>query len=506
MAVVTQQFSKSDKDMAFDEERFVNECLHGFAEIRKNYNLEDDLEWTHQNSQLKHLAAEVIEGYTKQGILAMASREPDWNVRKVPYRLWRKGFPGEEEDVVLSKTDDWIKHMKPVYAKKCKELCGKLEIFKQFPEIIREKEEEAAEGDVEAMVFLGKVYEKGTLYSKKDEEKARFYMKQAREAYADDLNKRYTLWLDRTVQRSGMEIIGRIGREYIAGTLGEEGKKNIDLKLKREMRWLRSATKTGDGWAAFTLGHIYYYGYGHCRGRMREAYDNYSLAASSKDSIYALEFGDLCYDEPGGIDRELENVCSINRWRSDDLFWREGGFSEYYIKLEDDYSSNWFEESRKRDFLSEARYLYDEGDYENAWILAQRAMIIGGSVDTSVMGEGMLVDMVKAGKWNVDIESMKEEPEVIVEGETAKSTVCVKNSTVICETKAAILAGVANRFNSTIEIHKGNLKVNAKQVMMIEALGLMKGTKIDICAEGKDAEEAVRSLGKLLLNRFGEEW
>ena len=45
MAVITQQFSKSDKDKAFDEEKFVNECLHGFANIRKKYNLEDDLEW-----------------------------------------------------------------------------------------------------------------------------------------------------------------------------------------------------------------------------------------------------------------------------------------------------------------------------------------------------------------------------------------------------------------------------------------------------------------------------
>ena len=33
---------------------------------------------------------------------------------------------------------------------------------------------------------------------------------------------------------------------------------------------------------------------------MREAYDNYSLAESSKDAIYALEMGNLCFDEPGG--------------------------------------------------------------------------------------------------------------------------------------------------------------------------------------------------------------
>ena len=32
------------KDKAFDEERFVSECLHNFADIRKNYNLDEELE------------------------------------------------------------------------------------------------------------------------------------------------------------------------------------------------------------------------------------------------------------------------------------------------------------------------------------------------------------------------------------------------------------------------------------------------------------------------------
>lgn len=496
MTVDMQPFSKSNKDQAFDEDHFVNECMHGFAEIRQKYDLEEDLEWAQQNPRLKQLAAAVLEGCTQQGILAMASREPGWKSRNVPYRWRRNIFLWESVVAVSSKTDDWIKHMQPVYTKKCKELRGKIALFKQFPEIIRKKEKQAAAGDVKAMVFLGKLYEKGTLCSAKDEEKAQSYMKQAREAYADDLNKRYTLWLDRIVQRSGVEMIGRIGREYMAGTLAEEGKKNRDLKIKKEMRWLRSATKTGDGWAAFTLGHIYYYGYGQCRARMREAYDNYSLAESSKDAIYALEMGNLCFDEPGGIDRELEN---ISRWKSGDWFEGEMDFFEDLFKIEDD-SRIWFEENMKRDFLGEAKEAYGEGDYENAWALAQRAMFSG----TGIEGECMQVEMVKAGKWNIDMESMKDEPEIIVEGNTARSTVRVKNYTGICETTAAILAGMANRFSSTIEIHKGNHKANAKHVLMIESLALMKGTEIEIWANGEDAEEAVRCLGKLIINRFGE--
>ena len=486
------------KDKAWDEERFVSECLHNFADIRKKYNLDEELEKAQQNPQLQHLATEVAEGCTQQGILAMASREPEWTVRKVPYRWWRKGFSLKPEVAVSSKTDDWIKRMKRVYDKKCKELYGKVGLFKEFPQIIREKEKQAAAGDVKAMVFLGKVYEKGTLCSAKDEEKARAYMKKARKVYADDLNKRYTLWLDRIVQRSGMELIGRIGREYMAGILAEEGKKNREIKLRKEMRWLRSATKTGDGWAAFTLGHIYYYGYGQCRARMREAYDNYSLAESSKDAIYALEMGNLCFDEPGEIDRELEDIC---RWKHRNWLGRELEDSLDFFNIEDDYSRTWFEENMKRDFLAEAEAACNEGDYETAWLLARRAMFSGDGLE----GERMQVEMVKEGKWNIDMESMKEEPEVIVEGETAKSTVCVKNHTGICETTAAILAGMANRFSSTIEIHRGNHKVNAKHVLMIESLGMSKGTEIEIWASGEDAEEAVRSLAKVIINRFGEQ-
>lgn len=40
---------------------------------------------------------------------------------------------------------------------------------------------------------------------------------------------------------------------------------------------------------------------------------------------------------------------------------------------------------------------------------------------------------------------------------------------------------------------------------MIEALGLIKGTTVEIWADGVEPEEAVRSLAKLIINRFGEQ-
>jgi len=215
-----------------------------------------------------------------------------------------------------------------------------------------------------------------------------------------------------------------------------------------------------------------------------------------------LEMGNLCFDEPGEIDRELEDIC---RWKHRNWLGRELEDSLDFFNIEDDYSRTWFEENMKRDFLAEAEAACNEGDYETAWRLAQRAMFSGNGLNTSLDGERMLVNMVKEGKWNLDIENMEEEPEVIVEGETAKSTVRVKNCTGICERSAAILAGMANRFDSNIEIHRGNHKVNAKHVLMIESLGMSKGTEIEIWASGEDAEEAVRSLAKVIINRFGEQ-
>ena len=92
--------------------------MQGFVDIRKKYNLDEELEKAQQNPQMGQLAEEVAEGCTQQGILAMASREPEWTARKVPYRWWRKGFSLKPEVVVSSKTDDWIKRMKRVYDKK----------------------------------------------------------------------------------------------------------------------------------------------------------------------------------------------------------------------------------------------------------------------------------------------------------------------------------------------------------------------------------------------------
>jgi hypothetical protein len=129
----------------------------------------------------------------------------------------------------------------------------------------------------------------------------------ARHTWAGELAEKYKAWLDKTVQDSGLEMIGRLGREYIEGAFAEMAKKNHDVKLKKEIRWLNEAIEAGDGWAAFTKGNICYYGYGRWGERKQEAYNSYMKAAKSKDSIYALEYGELCFRK-GDLKKDVANA------------------------------------------------------------------------------------------------------------------------------------------------------------------------------------------------------
>lgn len=75
----------------------------------------------------------------------------------------------------------------------------------------------------------------------------------AKHTWAGILAEKYKAWLEKAVQDSGLEMIGRLGREYIEGTFADTAKKNHDVKLKKEIRWLNEVIEDGDGWAAFTI-------------------------------------------------------------------------------------------------------------------------------------------------------------------------------------------------------------------------------------------------------------
>ena len=70
---------------------------------------------------------------------------------------------------------------------------------------------------------------------------------------------------------------------------------------------------------------------------------------------------------------------------------------------------------------------------------------------------------------------------------------------------AALLVKTANRFASEVTVEKDNLEVNGKSIMGILMLAASKGSKITLKAEGKDAAQAIQTLGELIQNKFGEE-
>ena len=63
----------------------------------------------------------------------------------------------------------------------------------------------------------------------------------------------------------------------------------------------------------------------------------------------------------------------------------------------------------------------------------------------------------------------------------------------------------ANEFKSSIWIEREERRVNAKSLLGVLSLGIVKGGEIDIIADGDDAEEALAALLHLVETNFGEE-
>ena len=62
----------------------------------------------------------------------------------------------------------------------------------------------------------------------------------------------------------------------------------------------------------------------------------------------------------------------------------------------------------------------------------------------------------------------------------------------------------ANEFKSGIWVEKEERRVNAKSLLGVLSLGIVKGTKITLIADGSDEEDAVKALVELVEDNFGE--
>ena len=62
----------------------------------------------------------------------------------------------------------------------------------------------------------------------------------------------------------------------------------------------------------------------------------------------------------------------------------------------------------------------------------------------------------------------------------------------------------ANEFKSSIWVEKDERRVNAKSLLGVLSLGIVKGTAIHLIADGADEKEAVEALAELISSNFSE--
>ena len=60
----------------------------------------------------------------------------------------------------------------------------------------------------------------------------------------------------------------------------------------------------------------------------------------------------------------------------------------------------------------------------------------------------------------------------------------------------------ANEYKCSIWVEKEELRVNAKSLLGVLSLGIVKGTTVNIIADGSDEEEAIATLVELVNSDF----
>ena len=81
-------------------------------------------------------------------------------------------------------------------------------------------------------------------------------------------------------------------------------------------------------------------------------------------------------------------------------------------------------------------------------------------------------------------------------------TVTVNNQVGLHARPATFFIQKANEFKSSIWIEKDERRINAKSLLGVLSLGIIKGMTMDIAADGPDEQEAVEALEQLINTNF----
>lgn len=79
-----------------------------------------------------------------------------------------------------------------------------------------------------------------------------------------------------------------------------------------------------------------------------------------------------------------------------------------------------------------------------------------------------------------------------------RKTMTIENFEGLQSRPAALLVQVAGKYTSTIWIEQGSKRVNAKSIMGVLSLRLVRGDEFQIVARGDDEKQAVAALTRLV--------
>ena len=86
-----------------------------------------------------------------------------------------------------------------------------------------------------------------------------------------------------------------------------------------------------------------------------------------------------------------------------------------------------------------------------------------------------------------------------------EATATIENKTGIHARPASQFVQKASSFKSKVQIKAKGKTVDAKSILMIMSMGLVKGTEVTIVADGPDEADAVAALKQMIDDRFGED-
>lgn len=86
--------------------------------------------------------------------------------------------------------------------------------------------------------------------------------------------------------------------------------------------------------------------------------------------------------------------------------------------------------------------------------------------------------------------------------QTATRQVTIVNDLGLHLRAAGALVQVASRFQAEVWLKRGSADANAKSIMSVLSLAASKGTKLDVVAEGSDAEAAAQAVADLIDGGF----